>query len=393
MVKNLVPFAILLFLSFSASAAGGKLRSLQVDSSSANWHVENPKVVFAFGLFEKPLLERYTQFAKGDFEAQLKAINPKIEVEVIGNANGELIVNALKDKNTIGFIFISHTFQTTATHTSVALTADGYPLPLDILSAATPSLRFAGIFGCHGTGIPRQYEVNYEFERLPGHHVFYYNEDRLLSANFMFVDNLKKLLKKELKSLEDFGTPGGLTGLTRGIVPDEQDDGTLRLRVKDVVPSVEPRFVYVNDRMVGVLGGSAETSNHDQAYEEFNYSVPAIAFQSQKNCTLIKISSSQLTPGAIVDDYLIESVALETPRGHLEKNYSPAWHLGESQSPPAPFETLQEKTHSSKKEKHKRFREELIRSTQAYTWMDRDPIIWDSSPLKGRFYIDCIKHD
>jgi len=386
-----VTLILSLFVSLGrgSQAAGGRLKSFEMEKSTANWHVDHPKVVFAFGLLDEALTDRYSNFANDYFLKKLQAINPSITVEVIPHARGESVVRALKDPSTVGLIFISHTFQTQMSQSSVAVMADGFPLPMDILSAATPSLRFAGFFGCHGPGIPRQYEVEYEFSRTPGHHVFYYNEDKLLSANFLWIDDVKRLLKKTLKQLADFGTLGGSMGLVRGIT-SSGEQATLKIRVKDVVPRVEPRFVYVNDRVVGLLGSNLENSNQDLGYEEFTYTIPEIALQTRKSCMTVKILSSQLTAGAIVDDYLIESVSIESPDSPTRvKTYSPPLHLGESSTPLPPIGP-QEPLHGWSSEKRAQQIKYLTDATRAFTWMDRTPEVWEASPLHGRFYIDCI---
>jgi hypothetical protein len=319
-------------LSFSklTYAAGGRLRTFESDHSTPNWHVDHPKVVFAFGYLEKSLADRYSKFAHDYFQKKLTTINPSLGVEVLEEARGDSVVTALRDPDTVGLIFISHTFKTRFSKASIALTADGYPLPMDILSAATPSLRFAGFFGCHGPGLLKQYEVEYEFDRLPGHHVFYYDDDHLLSANFLGFDDLKKLLKKTAKQLESIGTLGGSAGLVRGVTPPSGDDGILRVRVKNVVAFAEPRYVYVNDHIVGMLGSNDKNSNQNLESIELEYKVPRLALQTRKSCHTIKVLSSQLTLGAPANDYVLETVSINLPETTRSKTYDPALQLGEN---------------------------------------------------------------
>jgi hypothetical protein len=254
---------------------------------------------------------------------------------------------------------------------------------MDILSSATPSLRFSAFFGCHGPGIPKQYEVEYEYDKTPGHHAFFYNEDALLFANFLLIDDLKKLLKRTIQQLENLGTLGGPAELVRGIAPTPNDpelgNTVLKIRVKDVVPSIEPRFVYVNGRIVGMLGASPENSNSDTGVTELEYPVPALALQTRKSCHKIKILSSQLSEGALVDDYLIESVTLENNKWKKSKVYSPPLHLGESVAPPPPVgpEGPLRGSRRKKREQHLKY---LIQLTRSLTWLDREPATWEQSP-------------
>ncbi len=373
-------FLFAFLLSSVAFGMGGKLQKYESQHHSSNWQVKTPKVVIAFGMLDSGLIQRYKRFSKDTLEKYLKRVNPLLRLEVIEKAQSQDVVQVLADKSTVGFIFISHTYKAKNIDAAISIAADGHPLPPDILSAATPSLRFSSFLGCHGPEIMKEYGVAYEYKRLSGSHIFYYNRDELLSANFMFIDNLKKLLKKEIKDLARFDPRYFMSGQ----IPHEDENGKLTIRVKDVYPGIEPRFVYLNGRIVGMLGTEKGNSNQSLNYEEFTFEVPAYALETKKEGQHhVKILSSEISPGALADNYLIESVTLEAPFGKLEKHYSPSWHIGDADAPPS-IADFKVELHGSKKEQKKQLLDHIRKYMVQLEWMDRNPEVWAASPLNGR---------
>ena len=381
-----------------AHAMGGTLTKFDPMDLSRNWKVTDPKIVIAYGYFEPFLMKRYTRFFRGEFERKLKEIHPSLRLEILSEkrpptpgpigATGAQVVQALQDPNTVGLIFISHTFKTQHAGNSISLGGDGHPLPVGIFSAATPALRFAAMLGCNGPGILTEYEIKYAYDQLPGHQSFYYSKDKLLSANFMGVDHLKKILKKLVKDLNHLE----MMDFSHGEDPHLEPAGQLSIRVKDVYPQLEPRYVYVNGRIVGMLGANSETSNHGTEYEEFTYPIPHTAKRkSGSKCDRVKIMAAELSPGAPADNYLIESVhiAWKDSEEPIHKVYSPPLHLGvqENREFHPNHGMVLEGTLEERREQYYQY---ITRSWIAAEWLDRDPEVWRTSPLKARFFIDCI---
>jgi len=353
-----------------------------------NGRVLHPRVVVALGYLGRHLVDRYHEFANRNLQRVLKRINPDVQVEVIDAAHGDDVVNALADPNTVGLIFISHSYETQATKSALVITSQGlaYPLPHHILSAATPSLRFASFLGCFGPEMVKEYEVSYQFDHLPGKRVFYYSTDHKLGAEI--IDNVRVVLKKIERDLVKTLDP---VSLIQGFDYSTQEGATLTVNVKDVRPWIEPRFVSVNDRIVGVLGSEPSFSNHDLGYREITFKVPALALETTEQCHTIKIESAELSPGAPTDDYLIQSISLEGPLfDRRERVYAPAWHIGEFEGPrilKAPYGL---KFEGTVKERQEQYLEFIQSSYKEALWMDHDPSSWVASPLQGREYIDCI---
>jgi len=399
-VINVLVFSLISFFiqTTSCLAMGGTLRRFDPIDLKSNWRVNNPKIVVAYGLFEPALMSHYNRFFRESFEPEINKINPAIKVEIIPEvlrttrgpvgATGAEVVQALQDPDTVGLIFIAHTFKTQNAEASISLSGDGHPLPVSILSAATPGLRFVAILGCNGPGILTEYEIKYAYDQLPGHQAFYYNQDKLLSANFLGVDNLKKVLKKiasELNHLE-------MMDLLRGDAPPAQPAGKLTIRVKDVYAQLEPRYIYVNGKIVGMLGSNAENSNHGLEYEELSYDIPHTALRKRDSrCDKVKIAAAELSPSAPADNYLIESIKIHwNDTQHLSsKTYNPPLHLGlpENREFHPDHGITLEGTLEERREQYLRY---IRQSWIAAEWLDRDPKIWNTSPWKARFFIDCI---
>ena len=379
-------------------AMGGHLRTFDPLDLSSNWKVTDPKIVIAYGYFEPFLMKRYTRFFRGEFERKIKEINPALQIEIIPEkrkdsqgptgATGAEIIQALQNPNTVGFIFISHTFKTQHAGTSISLGGDRHPLPVGIFSAATPALRFAAMLGCNGPGILTEYEIKYAFDQLPGRQSFYYNQDKLLSANFLGIDHLRKILRKIAQDLNHLE----MMDFAHGQEPLLEPAGTLTLRVKDVYPQLEPRYVYVNGKIIGMLGATPETSNHDKGYEEFTYPIPHTAKRRPgTNCDRIKVMAAELSPGAPADNYLLESAQInwvDSPQPSV-RTYSPPLHLGVHENRefhPNHGMTLT----GTRDERLEQYFKYITQSWISAEWLDRDPEVWKQSPLKARFFIDCI---
>ena len=397
---GMLVFGLISLLShpLSCMAMGGTLKKFDPLDLKSNWKVNHPKIVIAYGLFEPALMRRYTKFFREFFEPEMQKINPALNLEIIpevartgggpAGATGAEVVQALRDPDTVGFVFISHTFKTQNAEASISLSGDGHPLPVAILSASTPALRFVAMLGCNGPGILTEYEIKYAYDQLPGHQTFYYSQDKLLSANFMGVDNLKKILKKIAQDLNHLE----MMDLMRGEDPPAQPAGKLTIRVKDVYPQLEPRYVYVNGKIVGMLGSSPENSNHGLGYEEFSYDIPHTAIRKRSaQCDRVKIAAAELSPGAPADNYLIESVKLFwNDAQHLnEKTYNPPLHFGlpENREFHPDHGITLVGTLEERREQYLRY---IRQSWIAAEWLDRDPKVWNTSPWKARFYIDCI---
>ena len=382
----------------STFSMGGALGKFDPSKLPNNWKVKDPKIVVAYGYFDQPLIARYSKYFRKTFEPMIKKINPSIRLEIIPEvapkdsgpigAQGADVVKALRDPNTVGFIFISHTFKAQYSKGAISLSGDGHPLPVAILSAATPALRFAAILGCYGPGALTQYEVKYALERLPGQQVFYYSQDRVLSANFMGVDNLKKILNKIGKDLDHLE----MMDFTEGDAPPEKPAGKLMIRVKDVFPRLEPRYVYVNGKIVGMMGADHENSNTHRGYQVLTYDLPQVAIRKKgAACDQIKIVAAEISPGVPADNYLIDTVYIgwEHERVANEKSYSPPLHFGYAANREF-HEGHGISFNGSVKDRQEQYLKYITRSWLAIEWMDHNPEVWKQSPLNGRFYIDCI---
>ena len=383
------------YLQPSVYACGGSLQTYENNRPREkwkidNWKVANPQVVVAFGYMEEPVVKRYSHFVKPYFEKHLKKVIPHVQIRVIERATSQDVIDSLMNKDTVGFVFMSHTFKTESTDGAVAILADGHPLPPDFLSAATPALRYASIFGCNGPNIAREYQVEYEFDKIPGTHVFYSNKDRALSAGCMGIDNLKILLKKEVSDLVK--NHQGL--FNSGIESDDLEDALLTVRAKDVFPGMEPRYVHVNGNIVGVLGSDLAHSSQSQGYNDFHYVVPARALRDEDGSFIkrhtIKVNSADISPHALVDNYLIESVTLKGSQGETSHLYSPPWHMGNRNPVPPQVSdvSLLKKAMGSG---YTETMQELIQKWESNAFLDRDQSVWDRSIFKGRFYIDHLQ--
>ncbi|MBI2645747.1 MAG: hypothetical protein HYW85_01730, partial [Deltaproteobacteria bacterium] len=139
------------------------------DSLNQNWSVPKyPRLVIALGLLQPELAGKYATYS---FDFFLKE-RPDLDIRVLLAATNKEIVEELQDPKTIGIIFISHNFKTSL-GSAALMDASASPLPSNILSAATPALRFAAFIGCHGPDIQKHYQVKYELSRLEGHQKVY----------------------------------------------------------------------------------------------------------------------------------------------------------------------------------------------------------------------------
>jgi hypothetical protein len=231
-----------------------------------------------------------------------------------------------------------------------------------------------------------EYEVDYQFDHLPGKRVFYYSKDQALGAEI--VDNLKVILKKIEKDLVHRLGP---SELSQGYNYSEENDAVLKIKVKDVSPWIEPRFISVNDRIVGVLGGDIDFANTDTNYRELTFKVPSLALETKDSCHLIKIESAEMSPGAPADDYLIQFVELDGPTvGARRKIYEPVWHIGEFDGPNALGPPYGITFLGRKKERQAQYLDYIKSSYKEALWMDHHPETWKAAELQGREYIDCI---
>jgi|GEM_PF-596255 len=373
----------------------------------SNWSVSHPKVYILFGYLEDQVIDYYTNFIRVNFEQELKKSNPNLQVIIIpklagisGNLQSDLLVNrlgatgydaveALRDPQTVGLIFIGHTFKTGSTQSSISIAGDMHPLPSELLSAATPAMRFIGILGCNGPGILRQNQVGYEYSKLPGRHVFYYNQDLNLSANFLGIDQLGRVLiqiRDDLIQNEklDFSSPTPADSATPGV---------LRVKIRGLTARTEPRYVMVNNRIVGVLGSNEETSVKGAEFESFTFSVPRLALGEKKACDQVTIKSATTQPDAPVDNYLIESVELERVDSGIpstqKKVYYPPIQLG-LQHNRLYSKGLGSLIEGDSDEQQVQYRNYIIRSYKSAHLGDSDPSLWMNSPLRGRFYDECL---
>jgi hypothetical protein len=367
--------------------------------SSKLWGVERPKVILALGYLQEKLQKKMKRL-KGLIEAELKQHTPEIEVEVINYATGSDIVKRISRPEVVGLIFVSHTYKAKSLDSTVFLGGDGYPLPSEILSAATPALRFASFLGCYGEGIMRHYQVSYELNRLPGKQRFYFSSDKKLSAGFLGINGVRKAVNEIAKSLKEYDFSKGL--------PPSGDDVTLSLRVSDVVPGLEPRYLFVNGYIVGVIGDAQ--NDHDlndesgvATIEELEFDLPK-RYLREEGCQQIAIRSSDLSPNTPADDYKVYSLRLSAPNWDREVLFDGGKHLGDDNVPTqgekpikrelTPFErAVIKKKFPGWKEgttplEKGILMEFLVELYQYMEWEDRDPSNWPV--LEGRFLSYCL---
>jgi hypothetical protein len=224
----------------------------------------------------------------------------------------------------VGIVVIGHTYRS-ATGT-VFLGSDGFPLPSELLSAASPSLRFFAFLGCHGEGIPSHYQVAHELSRIPWNLSVFHSRDRRLSIRRRWLGvgfaNVLNRISDIAKALNERSLTGGTP-----VDPLTPPNAELRIRVKDVFARLEVRYVRVNGWIVGTLGSDPRDSNSGKEWRELSYSVPAWALAGAKKVK-IEIRSAELSGAGVADDFLLSSVRLETQGQVLEKAFPEPLHLG-----------------------------------------------------------------
>ncbi|MFZ9594902.1 MAG: hypothetical protein ACO3A2_02370 [Bdellovibrionia bacterium] len=393
-------FVLSFVFSPSSFALGGKLKQLSFESEQKNWSVTHPQVVIAFGYLQHSLVEHYAEVTQ-NLVSDLRKTVPSLEFQWVSWAKGSDLVDVLKNPNTVGLVFIAHTFFSEKTQGAMLIAADGHPLPLNILSAATPALRFVSFFGCHGPSLLGEYEIQWQLERLPGSQTFFYSSDRYLSAGFLYLDNLKKVLARQMDSLKESEilSLDSLSDPLRTEAP-RPASGRITLRVKDVFAYLEPRYVSINGKIVGVLGSDESHSNFEDEWREVSFAVDDSVFAAKKPqeiCHKVKIIAADVSPGARLDDYLLGAVTLEGSFGVREKAYDPPLHFGGKEvatersggvAHEVPLRPQGLAKLSPKK--WRLWREAVEKEIRLQGKTDPNPETWRRSPVKGRFFIDCI---
>jgi hypothetical protein len=392
---------ITLLIPTAAFALRGKLASWNDQGEiSEHWKAENPTIVFAVGMLPPDYQDIYEEFA-GHYERRLAENHQAVSFKVVKYAVASDVVQYLQDPNTVGFILISHTYQTEQLDTAVLVGAEGHSFPTELLSAATPSLRFAAMFGCYGPKLLRQYQVKYELARVKGQQTFFYTLDKKLSSGFLGMQGVMNALNKMIEKLPEIDFLGG--------TQPESNTASVSFGFSDVVSGIEPRFVYVNRRIVGVLGGTRLSvhegdlpeviANQDRDISFGIWSFPQ-NYLKKTGRNRLAVRSADLTPGAPADDYMIFRVQVLTDeQTHL--NTVVGKHYGDNDQPwqgdpPQPRELsraerkLVEKYWQSGWEVgttpiEKKIREEYLQQLVLYNeWLDFDSENWQ--PLNKRFF-------
>lgn len=318
------------FVFQDANAWTGKLKPFfDSDSEAQNWAVPKyPKIVIALGFLQPEFVGNYASLS---FEYFSKS-RPDLEISVLLFAKNHEIVAELQDPKTVGIVFISHNFKTQI-ETASMMDASLAPIPSDILSAATPALRFAAFIGCHGPGLKRHYQVEYEMNRLPGAQRVYTPESSFVTAKdilFFIESGVEEALRQVAQEIETLD-------FLQGELPAPDRFGVLSVFAKDIVPGIEPRFVLVNGKIVGMLGvpGMSGEEYLPQSFQRYFFAVPSEAIFLDHPTQRIVIRSAELTPTAPADDYLISEVELRWPheRKTWRGTYDPPLHLGDDEVP------------------------------------------------------------
>ena len=221
---------------------------------------------------------------------------------------------------------IGHTFEA-STGTSF-IGAEGLPLPVDLLSAATPALRFIGFLGCHAEGILDQYQVQYELGKIPWKLSVFNSTDALLGtqSNVLGIKlpNVENRLREVAQRVATLDyADGQLHPL------NAERDSELRIEVKDVVAGFEPRYVRYNGVLIGMLGANSDTSNTRKEWKELSYAIPSWATGNHSRPAKISIEPVDLSTSGIADDYMIRKVKIMGPAAFaLSKEYDPPLHIG-----------------------------------------------------------------
>ncbi len=377
--RQIVVLFILVFLScVEIYAWTGKLNAISdSDSPSKNWAIKKyPHIVIALGLLQSEFVGNYASLS---FDFFLDA-RPDVDVKILLFATNAEIIAELQNPQTAGIVFISHNFKT-ALDTASLLDASYSPIPSDILSAATPALRFAAFIGCHGPDIKKHYQMSYELNRLPGAQTVYYPESSFVTTEdlfFVISSGVKEALTFIANESKEYD-------FTQGIEP-EKSTGLLTIQAKDIVPGIEPRFVILNKKIIGTLGiMKGHEDNANEHFTDFTFTVPHYIFDAETDSQKVSIRSAELSPGAPADDYMISQVQLyDAISQHLwEKTYDPPLHLGDN-STPYIGDSIQMPSSLTRLEDVQQLQQYL----KYIEWLDRDPAHWPTT--YQRMYLDRI---
>ena len=366
-MKSIILHLLLVF-SYSvpmAFALNGRVDQISDGGKdSENWLTSKPVIVFALALPNINQSLYYEQLIKSLSQSY------SVEFKVVLNATGPKMVKELMSPEVVGLVLVGHTYQTRSTKAAVFVGSDLRPIPTELLSAATPALRFIAFLGCHGKGVLEQYQVKYAFNKLPGAQTVYYTKDALLATHqFPFVDGVKHALKKILIESSKINFKSGYAPST-----EELATVPLTVAVKDVVKGVEPRYVVVNHRIVGTLGDNDENSNHDQEYKSIQYFVPKRILRSTQ-CNQIGIYSAELNVRLLSDDYMIREISLES---YFNYHFTQPLHFGVSIEP-----------YTGDEPQLPVYGKNKVQWIRSHQWLDKEQSHW--TPLTARFLSRCMK--
>ena len=367
------------FQTPDAHAFRGRLRSISDQNpETENWKTQHPKIVFALSLLDEKLNEHYVKVAK-QFGDRLP--DNFAEIKILSAATGAQIVRELQNPNTVGLVIIGHTYQTKSLKGSVFLGSDRQPLPTELLSAATPALRFFALLGCHARGALTQYQTQFEIEHIPGKQTVFYTDDSFLATNQLLgVDGVKHALKNLANVVSNMNFQLGAEAEAASV--------QLSLKIKDVLSGFEVRYVILNHRIVGTLGDSPETSNSDQSYKTISYPIRESAMNTARSvstCQKISIRSAELSLGAPADDYLLSEVNLSTGQ---KRSMDPALHFGDQPKPYLAAPPIAPTLSGNKEEDQILVIQYVSELARIKEWLDPDARHWPV--LSGRFYSDCL---
>jgi len=384
---------IVVILTIAPSAFAGKMVILEGKGKNGqNWRVDSPQIVVAMGLLPDNLSRYYIKKTQSLLQS-LAASWPGLRVIGIKNARGSQLVDLLRNPRTVGLVYISHTY-TNSLGGAVFVGADYQPIPNEIISAATPSLRFVAFLGCHGPSIIKQYQVQYELDRLAGSPLFFSTDDTFLTTkSFIFGrDGLLKALRSIASYLK--AKAPQLDGLN-----PEKDDSQIQVAVKDVIERYEPRYVFINNRIVGVLGGLGGFFNKSIDSQRFLWTFPS-AYLKPSSCQRVTIRSAELTPGALADDYVLQDIQIATPHETFSAQVELPMHLGDDTTipdlefKPPKLSKAQEAVLRRDPQLWEEYQEKIERlkiehQVRLMEWIDRDQSHWP--PLAARFFSSCLK--
>lgn len=379
-------FFILLLALETASAFSGKVTKQVFVAPSLNWKTESPTVVFALGALSLKQREMYSHYGE-TLKDELKVLNLKIKV--LEEASGIQIVAALRDKNTVGFIWVGHSYLVPKIKSAVLVDARGWPLPSGFLSAATPALQFVALLGCHGKQVLNHYQVEYEFSRLPGTQTEFHTTDRLLATGLLNIDGVKNALDYLIKDIKKID-------FAKNTVQAESSSGFLEIKAQDVVPGIEPRFAYYNGFIVGTL---EEAPGIEGDMQVFKFNLYSWQKSNLKCLANLSIMSSELTNGVPVDDYLVRSARVEFLNKTFSAQITAPLHIGDDSAPPsfsdseaqALTDRVQELMKSYKgpsSDGALEFTTQLNLLLKLKEWSSQEPSIWSEHPQ--RIFSKCL---